>query len=468
MTDYKVLRPDLLVIGAGPGGYVASIHARKKGLHVVLVEKQAIGGTCLNVGCIPTKALIHAADRVHEIKTAEQYGISVGAVEINYQKMVERKDQIVTQLSTGILFLLQKLGVEVITGTASFQNDHQVLITTKEETFFIEPKQIIVATGAKSKHLPISGLDLPNVFDSTSILAQTKLPASLCVIGGGVIGMEFAFLFARLGVKVHVLEFLPQVLPSVDKEAVVRLHRFAKQLGIQITNNAQVQAITTEEGPLSIEYLHQETNKRIQTEWVLEAVGRSPNIDGLGLEHTSIQYSNKGIVANEYGQTNRPTIYAIGDVVNKWQLAHTASHQGVIAVDHMMGISHTINDRAIPAVVFTTPMIASVGLTEEQATNQQIPYRVLKTPYSAAGKSLVMNAQNGFVKLLLSPLDQTILGATIMGYDADHLISSVTIQIQNHLPFESIQKTIFAHPTMSEIIHEAYLGIDGQAIHYLE
>ncbi len=468
MINHNVLSPDLLVIGAGPGGYVASIHARKKGYRVVLVEKQSIGGTCLNVGCIPTKALIHAADRVHEIKTADQLGISVGSVEINYQKMVEQKDRIVSQLSSGISFLLQKLGVEVITGTATFQNDQQVLVTTKEETLLFEPKQIILATGAKSKHLPISGLDLPNVFDSTSILAQSHLPLSLCVIGGGVIGMEFAFLFARLGVRVQVLEFLPQILPSVDREVVLRLHRFAKQLGVQIINNAQVNAITAVQGQLQVEYVHQGINKSISSEWVLEAVGRSPNIDGLGLEHTSIQYSNKGIQANDQGQTNVPSIYAIGDVVNKWQLAHTASHQGVIAVDHMMGITHTINDKAVPSVVFTTPMIASVGLTEEQANSQQIPIRVLKTPYSAAGKSLVMNAQNGFVKLILSTQDQSVLGATIMGHDADHLIASVTLQIQNRLPFQSIQNTIFAHPTMSEIIHEAYLGIDGQAIHYLE
>lgn len=468
MTENKVLRPDLLVIGAGPGGYVASIHARKKGLQVVLVEKQAIGGTCLNVGCIPTKALIHAVDRLHEVKTAEQLGISVGSVSINYQKMVERKDQIVTQLSSGISYLLQKHGVEVIKGTAQFQNDHQVLVATTSETITIEPKQIILATGAKSKHLPISGLNLPHVYDSTGILAQTTLPSSLCVIGGGVIGMEFAFLFARLGVKVQVLEFLPQVLPAIDKEVVLRLHRYAKQAGIQIVNNATVQAIVPLNDQLSVEYLHQETTKAIACEWVLEAVGRKPNLEGFGLEQTTVKFSSKGIETNEYGQTNLAHIYAIGDVVNRWQLAHTASHQGVIAVDHLLGEHHTINERAVPAVVFTTPMIASVGWNEEQVIASQIPYRILKTPYSAAGKSVVMDAQQGFIKMILATEDQTLLGATVFGLDADHLIAGITVQIQNQLPFESIQKTIFAHPTMSEILHEAYLGIDHLAIHYLE
>ena len=458
---------DLLIIGAGPGGYVAAIHARKMGLSVILVEKESIGGTCLNVGCIPTKALIHAANLFQEAKHMESVGIQWKDLTVNYEAVVHRKDDVVKQLTQGISFLLEKHGVEVIHGLASFQSNEVVEVLTDEHRELIKPHHVIIATGSTSKTLSLPNRASLELLDSTKILAQKSLPKSMAVIGGGVIGMEFAFIYARFGVDVTVLEFLPQILPSIDKEIISRFQRYVKQTGIQVATNAKVVSIRQQETQYEISYESPKGNQTIIVDQILEAVGRRPNITGFGLENTTVTIQNHGILADEFGRTSVSHIYAIGDVVNRWQLAHTASHQGIIAVDHIVGKNHVIDQNTIPAVVFTTPMIASIGRTEQQCIQESIPYRVVKTPYQAAGKSLIHDAQQGLIKFIVGE-DKKVLGATILGMDADHLLSNITIQMTNNLSIEAIQKTIFAHPTLSEVIHEGYLGMDKLAIHYLD
>jgi dihydrolipoamide dehydrogenase len=462
------LKTDVLIIGAGPGGYVAAIHAKKQGLDVVLVEREFIGGTCLNIGCIPTKALIHATDFIHHQKEAATYGIDSHIDSIDLSKLINKKDQIVKQLVQGIEHLLSKHGVRVLRGNASFLHDEEVVVSTQEGLIHILAKNTIIATGSKTKHLSIPGISLPTVVDSTGLLQSTKQVSSLTIIGGGIIGLEFAFIYGKLGIPVTVLEFLPSILPSIDKDVSSRLLRFAKQANITILTNSQVKKIEMIDGRTYVHYQSNQLDQVIETDLVLEAVGRVPNIEGLELHSTSVIHSIHGIPVNEFCQTSNKAIYAIGDVTNLWQLAHVASHQGVIAINHILGHEESIDPGQVPFVIFTSPVIASIGYNESQLKEKNIPYVVKKTPYSASGKAIILDQPTGFVKLLVDAEQRKILGATIFGPDAESLIAIIGVQMKGNVPFETIQKTIFSHPTTSELIHEAYLGIDHLAIHYLD
>lgn len=460
---------DLLVIGAGPGGYVAALYARKKGMHVVLVEKEKIGGTCLNVGCIPTKSLVKSVELFDSMKSSDKYGVSCENPQIDLSKVIQRKDEVTKQLVSGISFLLEKNGVEVLQGEATFLDDHHVLVKTSDDEIVYEPKNVIIATGSKTKHLPIPGLDLSLVMDSEQLLANQQLPTSMVVVGGGIIGMEFAFIYAQMGVKVTVLEFLPQVLPSIDKEIVQRLMRYAKQLNISILTQAKVMKIEKASDSLKqVSYEYKGSNEIIETELVLEAVGRIPNYDSLGLENTSIRIgSNKGIEVNQFMETNVPNVYAIGDVTNLVQLAHVASHQALICVDRILGSEKPMDYQYIPGVIFTNPQIATIGKSEFELQANNITYQVHKVPFSAAGKSLINDSQLGFIKFLFNPENEHVYGVQIFGKEAEHLVAPITIQLQNNLPFEAMKETIFAHPTLQEVIHEGYLGLLNEPIHYL-
>lgn len=459
---------DILIIGAGPGGYVAAIYAAKKGLDVTLVDRKHIGGTCLNEGCIPTKAFVLSAETYQEILHADKLGIHSENTHVNMAEIVNRKDEVKDQLVKGIEYLLQKYGVKTIRGKAHFKDNDSVLIDG-DEPQTITAKHIIIATGSKNKHLHIPGIDSPLVIDSEAILNHKALPKTLNVIGGGVIGMEFAFIYASLGVKVNVIEFLPHVLPGVDKEFSLRLKRYAKQLDMTIYNNAAVTRIETKDNQAVIHFDYKGKTEALTSELVLEAVGRAPEITGLGLEHTSIEHDQKnGIPVNHHLQTNVPHIYAIGDVNNRWQLAHVASHQALLAVDHILGHPHDVGEDVVPAVIFTMPMIATVGKSEQQCLDEDIPFDVIKVPYSANGKALIAGAEAGYLKLLRHQETKQLQGAMIFGKDADLLLATVTVAIKNKLSAEDLQKTIFAHPTMSEMIHEAALGLDHLAIHFVD
>ncbi len=459
---------DLLIIGAGPGGYVASIYAAKQGLSVTLVEKEYIGGTCLNVGCIPTKALVKSAELYQELLHLENKGISVVNPEYDMTAIIEQKNQIKDKLVSGIAYLLEKYNVETIQGTASFLDDHLVEINGSE-VVRVTAKDIIIATGSKNKHLPIPGIDLEVVLDSTGLLNNTKVPKSLAVIGGGVIGMEFAFIYASLGIPVTVIEFLPRVLPGVDKEFSARLLRYAKQLNIDIITQAKVLKIEAVGEAAIITYERKEKFESIEADLILEAVGRAPNIDGLGLGNTSIIHDlRSGIKVNSKLQTNVHHIYAIGDVTNLYQLAHVASHQGIVAVDNILGKTKEMDYSAVPAVIFTSPQIATVGKTEDYCKDNEISYDVIKVPFSANGKALIMEAEAGYLKLLANPTTKELIGGMIFGKEAEYLIATLTVAIQNHLTWEQLQETIFAHPTMSELIHEGAMGLDHLAIHFMD
>ncbi|MGD9909918.1 MAG: dihydrolipoyl dehydrogenase [Candidatus Izemoplasmatales bacterium] len=465
----ETLKKQLVIIGAGPGGYVAALHAAKKGVQVALIDELYIGGTCLNVGCIPTKALIHSTKIFYQALHSAELGIELENATFRLDQAVTHKDSVIVDLVKGIEFLLKKYQVEVILSKASFVNDHLIRVYQDGIEVLIEAQDIIIATGSSSRHLPVPGVDLEKVFDSTSLLNNKILMKDLTVIGGGIIGLEFAFMYAQIGVKVEVVEFLGQVLPMIDKDVTLRLHRYIKQLGINLNLNSGVTKIEQlEDGRMRTYYTQKDVLKYVDSDYVLEAVGRSPNLQSLALENTSIEHTKYGIIVDETMKTNVDHVYAIGDVTGKMQLAHVASHQAIVAVDHILGKVSSMKYDVVPSVIFTTPQIASVGFNEQQLTEKEIPYSVQKVPFSASGRSLVEGTSTGFIKYLVSENQEKILGATVFGDDAEHLISAITMMMTNHLSFEKIKETIFAHPTTQELIHESALGFLKEAIHFVE
>ena len=364
---------------------------------------------------------------------------------------------------------MKKYNVETISGYASFVDDNKVTVKTDEEEIVIEAKDIIIATGSKTKHLPIEGMKLDNVFDSEKLLNNKHLPKSMTVIGGGIIGMEFAFIYANLGVKVNVVEFLPRILPSVEKDVALRLVRFAKQLNIDIYTSSAVKSVEKIDDSLRVNFERKEKMEHLDSEYVLEAVGRGPNIDGLGLENTSINHEVKsGIKVDNFMRTNVKNVYAIGDVTNIMQLAHVASHQALVAVDNILGLEKKMHYDAIPSVIFTSPSIATVGMSEEYAKENGIDYEVVKTPYSANGKALILESETGFIKLLRNKETKELIGATVFGKEAENLIASYTIAITNKLNASDLKATVFAHPTIQELVHESVLGLEKEAIHFVD
>ncbi|OMF04977.1 dihydrolipoyl dehydrogenase [Paenibacillus amylolyticus] len=459
---------ELLIIGAGPGGYVSAIYAAKKGIQVTLIEKEELGGTCLNVGCIPTKSLVKSAEICHHVKQSSLFGINTGTeLQVDMQQIIRRKDEIKAKLISGIDYLMEKNEIEIIRGQASFLTKHEVRING-QTNYQISANNIIVATGSKISKVNIPGIDLPFVMTSTDALACTELPKSITIIGGGVIGMEFAFIYRYLGVEVHVVEFMDRLLTMIDSDISEEIKHSAEQAGIHIHTKSKVSKIQrSDDGQAIVSYEDSLGDHLLVSEKVLVAVGREPNLDGLEVERAGIQLNNngRGVAVNEHMCTNVEHIYAIGDVTNIMQLAHVASHQGITAIDSIVGESEGMHYGAIPNVIFTSPEIASVGLLEDECKQQGMEYSVSKVFFTSNGKALTMNEPEGFIKLIKNNHSQKIVGGAIIGPDASSLISSLTLAITNELTEQQIKHTVFAHPTTGEVIHEAAFGLSIGALH---
>lgn len=466
--NIKEIKTDLLIIGAGPGGYVAAIYGAKNGMDVTLVDKGQLGGTCLNVGCIPTKTLVESSKVCQAIYNGKEHGIEItGSISVNMEKIIERKDKVRQRLVSGIEFLMDKNKVRVISGEASFMDDKFVEVIG-DETYRIEAKDVIIATGSKISKTNIPGADLPFVLNSTSALSSTKLPESITIIGGGVIGMEFAFIYSNFGVKVDVVEFMDRPLTMVDKDVSRELSRSARRSRIKVHTGAKVKKIeSSSEGKAIITYKDKKGEHRIESEKILVAIGREPNIDNLRLERTNIvlNESGRGIRTDKRMKTNVANIYAIGDVTDRVQLAHVATQQGIVAVDNILNKNTKMDYSSIPNVIFTSPEIATVGIGEDEAKKEGLDIKVSKTPFSANGKALAMNESRGFTKLIKDNTTGKIIGASIVGPDASSLISTLTTIINNGLTEDHINSTIFPHPTTSEVIQEASQGLGKGAIH---
>lgn len=459
---------DIAIIGGGPGGYVAAIKAAQMGAKVVLIEKDALGGTCLNRGCIPTKSFVRSAQVLNTVKHSGIFGVVTEEASIDLKKVVEQKNAVVSQLTTGIKHLLSRNGVTVVEGRGVFQDDHTIMVKRTNGETTVKAKNIIIATGSRPARIPIPGTDSDKVITSDQALQLEKLPRSMVIIGGGVIGMEFAFVFASFGVSVSVVEALDQCLVSCDDDICTENARHAASKGIRIFTGAKVNEIVkTETGECLVSFVQDQVTKYISAELVLLSVGRKPYTDELGLEQLEIQYNEygRGIAVNNKMQTNIPHIYAIGDVTNKLQLAHVASHQGLVAVRNIMGEPCEMDYSVVPSAIFTDPEIATVGMCEKSAKQAGVDVVVGKFPFMANGKALTYGETDGFVKLITDKATGKIVGGSIIGLHATDLVAEIALAIQNGLTAEQLSETIHAHPTTAEVMPEAALSALGKAIH---
>jgi len=456
---------DVAVIGGGPGGYVAAISAAQKGAKVCVIEADNIGGTCLNYGCIPTKALYKNAEVLHTIRNSESFGVKIDNYSIDVDLIHERKDKVVNSLVTGVEKLLKANGIEVIRGFAHFQEEKKLAIETLNGDYqFLEAKNIIIATGSEPRVLPIEGLDLDGVYSSKEMMNFKEIPETLTIIGGGVIGLEFASVFNALGSKVKVIEYGSSILRHLDTDLSKRMTQILKKSGIEILTSTQVLKIEKNINGLIVKAEKDGEIINTNSDSVLVSSGRTPLVEGLNLEIPGVAYTNRGIGIDKHFMTNIEGIYAIGDVNGKTMLAHAASHQGVSAVEHIMNHTDEVNHDIVPACIFTFPEIAVVGLSETQAKEQGVEYKVSKFVLGGNGKALAIGDSNGFVKVL-ADMENKIIGVQILGPHASDLIHEGTLAVSNKMSAKSITQTIHAHPSLSESFHEAVLGLDGKAIH---
>lgn len=449
---------DIAVLGSGPGGYVAAIRAASQGAKVALIEAGEIGGTCLNRGCIPSKALIASAEVVRKVKNASSFGINVSGFSLDYATMTQRKDKTVERIRKSLEGLIAGHGVTIIRGFGKFTSDTELKVSGQEECF-VEFAQCILATGSEPRPLPIAPFDGKLIHDSTSLLNLTTLPKRLIVIGGGVIGCEFASMHAELGVEVTILELLPTILPMEGRATAEALTAAFKKRGIKIETGVTVTQV--DKGSASVK-VHLKDGRTFDADMMLVSVGRAFNTDKIALEKTGVVVSQNGTVPiNDHMQTNIHHIYAIGDITGKWILAHVASHQGIVAADHATGHHGTMNYRAVPSVIFTHPEIASVGLTLEKAKELGFEPATGKFPFAALGKSQATLETEGFAEVVIDKKSGEILGATVIGYGAATLIAEMALAIQNELTIDCVAETIHAHPTTAESWMEAaFVSID--------
>jgi dihydrolipoamide dehydrogenase len=464
MADKKY---KIAIIGSGPGGYVAALRAGQLGADTVLIEKEALGGTCLNWGCIPTKAFVRSAEVFAEIQNAKDFGIKVEKAEVDFPAVVKRKDKIVSRLVRGIEHLLAENNVERVKGKASFISQKRLKIEKETETVEIEAENMIIATGSQTASLPIPGADLDGILDSRSALDLEQLPESLVIVGGGIIGMEFAFIFRSFGVEVTVIEYLEQLVTGVDADIAAELNRSARRRRISVKTSSEVKEIKKTDSGYEVIYQQKEKEKSARTEKVLMAVGRKPYIEGLKLENAGIEISasRKAVQVNKKMQTSTEGIYAVGDVTDKILLAHVASHQGIIAVENIMGMDKEMNYQAVPGAIFTSPEIGTVGLTESEAEAEGIDYRIGTFPFAASGKVMAVGEREGMVKIISEKKSDRIIGAALIGIESSDLIAELTLAVNLGLTAENLRETIHAHPTTAEVIYEAALDLKDGAIH---
>lgn len=456
---------DVVIIGGGPGGYEAAIRGAQLGLRICLVERDSLGGTCLNRGCIPTKALYRNAEIINTLKNINEFGISIDGYRLNISEIQARKQNIVNQLVSGIKQLLKANRVEVLTGTGSIKDINTVTVTFEYgKTSDVTAENIIIATGSRPVLPPIPGADCEGVYTSDEILNFSEIPKSLAIIGGGVIGMELACIFNSFGSKVTVIEFLPSILAQVDSDLTKRLGVSLKRKGIDIHTSTKVTRIEKNDDGFIASAEGKKGEIQIPVEKVLIATGRVPVTEGLNLEALGIEFDKKGIKVDKKFRTSAKKVYAIGDVNGKIMLAHAASHQGIEVIEEIAGINNHGSEKSVPSCIFIFPEIATVGMTEDEAKKMGIEYKVSKFMFGANGKALALGETEGMVKVL-SNNDNMIIGVHIMGPHASDLIHEGTLAVSNGLNAEDIACTIHAHPTLSEAFLEAVLGLKGEAIH---
>ena len=452
-------RYQVAVIGGGPGGYVAAIRSAQLGCSTVIIEKDAFGGTCLNRGCIPTKALLHSAEMYEEILHSASLGIQASEVTFDYAKMADRKNKIVSRLSGGVEALLKGHGVDIVRGQASLIDRN----TMKVGEEIVEADKIILAMGSYPARIPIPGADKEGVMDSDGVLALEEIPERVVIIGGGVIGIEFASLFGSLGKKVTVIEMLPGIMgPAMDGAISSTMMRLLRRKKIDIHVNSKVLEI---KDGLQVAYEENGEVKEAGGDLVVIAVGRRPSTAGLGLEEAGIHMERGFVQVDEHLETNISGIYAIGDITGKIQLAHVASAQGLVAAANAAGKTEVMNYDVVPSCIYTSPEVACVGLTEEQAREKGFEVRCGKFSTAGNGRSMVMGEGNGFAKIVTEAGTGKILGAQLLCSRATDMIAEIAVAMNAGAGVEVIADTIHPHPTVSEIIMEASHDVEHMCVH---
>lgn len=489
----------IIIIGAGPGGYETALLAAKRGVEVVLIESGHVGGTCLNEGCIPTKSFCRNAEVLDTLKEASVFGVSDLSYTFDFSAVRDRKNAVVEQLRGGVESLLSNKLITLVRGKASFKDEHTVTVTpdvsgiaassdvaVSDDTtrssadvsgtdVTLQPVDytadyIIIATGSTSASLPIPGADLPGVITSKEILDIEEVPQRLCIIGGGVIGLEFASIFNSFGSEVTVIEYCKDILPRFDTDLAKRLKQSLGKRGIEIFTQSQVLSIASDceaaqefaehgislaaAGQLAVTFSRKGKDETVVADKVLMAVGRRPAVSSLNLSDIGIEYSPKGIIVNDSMQTNIPHIYAVGDINGKMMLAHAATFQGIVALDHIMGLTDDIDLSVMPAAVFTSPETATVGMTEDECKDKGIPVKCLKSFFRANGKAVTMGETDGFCKIVVDQSGR-ILGCHMFGPHSSDIIQEITALINSKATVDDLRNIIHTHPTLTEVLQSA-------------
>ncbi|MBO5464772.1 MAG: dihydrolipoyl dehydrogenase [Alistipes sp.] len=457
------MKYDIIVVGSGPGGYVAAIRAAQLGKKVAIVEKADLGGVCLNWGCIPTKALLKSAQVFSYCKNAAHYGVAVeGEVKPDFEKIVARSRTVAETMSKGVAFLMKKNNIDVINGFGKLAGDGTVDV---DGTLY-QADAIILATGARPREMPFMPVDGEHVITSKEALVLPKLPASMIVVGSGAIGSEFACLYASLGVKVTVIEYMPQMMPLEDEEVAKTMERSFRKMRATVLTSTNVKSVTVgDDGMCNVEIEGKKGAETLTAEIVLSAVGIKSNIENIGLEEVGVEVERDKIKVDEHYQTSVKGVYAIGDIIATPALAHVASAEALHCVEHICGLTpDAVDYSTIPSCIFTAPEVASVGMTEQQAQKAGIEYKVGRFPFTASGKATAAGDRDGFVKLIFDA-DEKLIGAHLVGANVTEMLGEPTLAKRLGVTAHAIAKTIHSHPTMHEGLMEASEAAMGAAIH---
>ena len=458
---------DVTVIGGGPAGYVCAIRLSQLGLKTACVESRgSLGGTCLNIGCIPSKSLLNMSESFHRAKNFSNIGIETGEIKLNLEKMMSNKDSSVATLTKGVEFLFKKNKVTYIKGVGSFNEKNEILVKNDKSEMKIKTDKTIISTGSEPLSLPGIDFDEKKILSSTGALNISKLPKKMVVVGGGYIGLEMGSVWSRLGTEVHVIEYLDHITPGLDKEISNEFMKILKKQNIKFELNTKVEKISKNDQGVIIETSNKDAKNKIEADVVLISVGRKPYTDKLNLEKIGVNLDKKGkITVNKNFETNVKNVYAIGDVINGPMLAHKAEEEGIAVAELIAGQSGHVNYDIIPGVIYTSPEVAYVGKNEEELKEKKVNYKVGKFPFMANSRAKAINEPEGFVKILAESTTDRVLGVHIIGPHAGEMIAEMSVAMEFGASSEDIARTCHAHPTFSEAIKEAALSVDKRQIH---
>ena len=458
---------DVTVIGGGPAGYVCAIRLSQLGLKTACIESRgSLGGTCLNIGCIPSKSLLNMSESFHRAKNFSNIGIETGEIKLNLEKMMSNKDSSVATLTKGVEFLFKKNKVTYIKGFGSFNEKNEILVKNDKSEIKIKTDKTIISTGSEPLSLPGIDFDEKIILSSTGALNISKLPKKMVVVGGGYIGLEMGSVWSRLGTEVHVIEYLDHITPGLDKEISNEFMKILKKQNIKFELNTKVEKISKNDQGVIIETSNKDAKNKIEADVVLISVGRKPYTDKLNLDKIGVNLDKKGkITVNKNFETNVKNVYAIGDVIDGPMLAHKAEEEGIAVAELIAGQSGHVNYDIIPGVIYTSPEVAYVGKNEEELKEKKVNYKVGKFPFMANSRAKAINEPEGFVKILAESTTDRVLGVHIIGSHAGEMIAEMSVAMEFGASSEDIARTCHAHPTFSEAIKEAALSVDKRQIH---